>query len=164
MVNFTFLDQAKAAWAVVIKGKGGHCPCCNRWGKIYPRSINTTMAKGLVWLAAQPTNDEGYVYVAGNAPTWLLRSNQLSTLKWWGLITRPVSSDPALKHSGHWRVTRKGHAFARNRVAVPKKVFTYDGEPVDFSDETVFIEECFGEYFNYSRTMGGNFLNQVFTD
>ena len=42
------LEQLRAAWRSTIEEDGGHCPCCDRWGKIYSRTLNKTMAKSLV--------------------------------------------------------------------------------------------------------------------
>jgi hypothetical protein len=28
--------------------EGTTCPCCDRWAKVYKRSINSSMAKGLI--------------------------------------------------------------------------------------------------------------------
>lgn len=151
-----FLSELRAVWRSVIEGDGGHCPCCNRWGKVYPRTLNKTMAHSLIWLAHHSANGD-WVDVPLRAPRWLIRSNQLPALRWWGLIERsePDEEDKTKKHSGLWRATAKGIQFAQNQLRVPKKVYTYNAEVEGFSDELVSIEDCV-EAFDYSAVMENN--------
>jgi hypothetical protein len=68
------LEDAKADWLYAINGDGGYCPCCDRWGKIYPRQSNSSMARALIWLVAKgprwtdvPVRDAGSVRgICGN--------------------------------------------------------------------------------------------------
>jgi hypothetical protein len=147
----TFLDKLRSAWRVNIDGDGGHCPCCDRWGKIYPRSLNETMARSLLWLVNQSANGD-WIDVPQRAPRWLVRSNQLPTLRWWGLVERLDTEDKTKKHSGFWTATESGVLFAQNRLQVPKKVYTYNAEVEGFSQELVTIKDCIGN-FDYSAVM-----------
>lgn len=149
-----FLSGLRAVWRTVIEDEGGHCPCCDRWGKVYPRSLNETMARSLVWLAHNSANGD-WVDVPRRAPRWLVRSNQLPTLRWWGLVERLDTEDKAKKHSGLWRATPRGVMFAQNRLQVPKKVYTYNAEVEGFSEELVTIKDCI-EQFDYSAVMESN--------
>jgi len=150
----TFLEELRGIWRVVIGDEGGYCPCCDRWGKIYPRSLNETMARSLVWLAHHSANGD-WVDVPKRAPRWLVQSNQLPTLRWWGLVERHGTDDPTKKHSGIWRATKRGVLFAQNRLQVPKKVYTYNAEVEGFSEELVTIKDCVGS-FDYSAVMENN--------
>ena len=149
-----FLAELRAIWRRAIEDEGGHCPCCDRWGKVYPRSLNETMARSMVWLAHHSQHGD-WVDVPRKAPRWLVRSNQLPTLRWWGLVERLASEDAAKKHSGLWRATSKGILFAQDRLRVPKKVYTYNAEVEGFSTETVSIRNCI-ESFDYSAVMSSN--------
>jgi hypothetical protein len=93
--------------------------------------------------------------VPTSAPQWLVRSNQLATLHWWGLVERK-SKDKThkAKFSGIWRSTQLGREFAQGEVRVPKKVFTYRGNVEGTSPEEVSINECFKEVFDYEEVMG----------
>ena len=46
------LQQQRDAWRHTIEGEGGHCPVCARWGRIYGRGLNETMARALIWLVS----------------------------------------------------------------------------------------------------------------
>lgn len=151
------LQTLRHQWRDTIEHEGGHCPVCDRWGKVYPRAINRTMARSLIWLTqAKPVKD-GWVDVPAQAPKWLVRSNQLPTLRWWGLVERMPHDSGEKKFSGMWRVTQSGHDFVDGKVTVPHKVFTYNGEVEGVSLETVKIHECFSSLFDYETTMRGTF-------
>lgn len=152
----TTLLDAKAGWRKTIHGKGGNCPCCERFGKVYARALNKTMVESLKWLADQNTAKglREWIDVPNTAPKAVLRSNQLASLRWWGLVERqlPDPGDKKAKHSGMWRVTLRGMDFVEGRLLVPKKVSTYNGEVVSTSDEMVSITSLFPG-FNYSAVM-----------
>lgn len=150
-VKSEFLAELRALWKGIIREDGGHCPCCDRWGKIYSRSLNKTMAKSLLWLAKNSANGE-WVDVPLRGPRWLVRSNQLPTLRWWGLVERHGNDDPTQKHSGLWRATDKGIQFAQGRITVPKKVFTYNAEALEFGGDDVTIKDCIDK-FDYAEVM-----------
>lgn len=155
------LQAHRDAWRHTIEGEGGYCPVCARWGKIYGRSLNETMARSLIWLVATPLVN-GWVDVPVKAPRWLVRSNQLPTLKWWGLVERhPSDSDSKIKHSGLWRPTDLGYEFASARKRVPKKVFTYNDEVEGHSTETVSIDQCFKHHFDYQEVMNSHFATST---
>ena len=141
------LEELKANWEKIKHGDGGHCPVCDRWGKIYPRGINYTMARSLIWLAS---HGDPWIDVPNTAPTWLLRSNQLPTLRWWDMVERnDDDKSPEFKHSGMWRATSYGKLFAMNKITAPDKVFTYNGDVVARSVNFVPITTCFNANFDY---------------
>jgi hypothetical protein len=155
------LQQHRDAWRHTIEGDGGHCPVCARWGRIYGRAINETMARSLIWLVFAPM-DNGWVNIPATAPRWLVRSNQLPTLKWWGLVERcPNEKDSKIKHSGLWRPTALGYDFVNTGARVPKKVFTYNDQVEAHSTETVAIYQCFKQQFDYQEVMNTHFPKVV---
>jgi len=150
--------ELRKAWRHTIDRDGGHCPVCDRWGKVYSRNINKSMAKSLIWLCTAKADEAGWVNVPVNGPQWVVRTNQLATLRWWNLVERrPKLDDDKKKHSGYWRVTQTGLDFVLKHTRVPKKVFTYKGEVEATSVETVFIEDCFKEFFDYQDVMNTYF-------
>ena len=56
-------EALRDAWGRTIANDGGHCPVCDRWGKIYLRNINVTMAQGLMWLCRQTGDADGWINV-----------------------------------------------------------------------------------------------------
>lgn len=152
----TELEQQRLAWKKTIHGDGGECPCCDRFGKVYARAINKTMADSLKWLYDE-NNAKGpreWIDVPNTAPKEVLRSNQLPTLRWWGLVEREAA-DPKgkKKHSGHWRVTLKGMDFVEGKTLVPRKVYTYNGDVVGMSDDDTDYDSCLKRSFDIKATM-----------
>ena len=93
--------------------KGSQCPCCGGFTRFYERRINKTMARCLGWLAHISGPDLDWVEVPKKAPRWLLRSNQLATLRHWNLVEKQESVESKGKASGICRQpTPKISAFA----------------------------------------------------
>ena len=152
----SMLTRLRTVWRGVIESSGGHCPVCDRWGKIYARPINRTMARSLIWLCYANADKEGWVDVPTLAPRWVVQSNQLPTLRWWGLVERKGNEgETKTKHSGLWRPTAAGLDFVHHGTKVPKQVFTYNDTVQGNSTETVAIKDCFTDNFDYNATMAG---------
>lgn len=150
-------EELRQQWRHAIENDGAHCPVCDRWGRIYARGINKTMARSLMWLCQAIKDKDGWVDVPSNAPRWLVRSNQLATLRWWSLVERRGNDDPKNKHSGMWRATKLGVDFVHGLKKIPEKVYTYNGEVETVSQNLVHISECFQDYFNYEQIMNEYF-------
>lgn len=146
------LQALREGWKLVIEGDGGHCPCCDRWGKIYRRPLNSSMARALMWLINQKGREDGWVHVPSIAPAWLLRSHQLPTLHLWGLVMS-FGADTKLASSGLWQATPAGVAFAREQQRVPKYVYVYNNTALEFDGEQISIRDALGNKYNYDEIM-----------
>ena len=148
------LIQLRKNWSLVIEGDGGNCPCCDRWGKIYQRGLNSSMSRSLIWLVfnAKPRED-GWVHVPSSAPDWMLRNSQLTALKMWGLVTTVKQEDNGTKlsSSGLWMPTEKGRLFAQGAIHVHKYVYVYNDRVVSMDGDQVTIQDCLGDKFNYEE-------------
>lgn len=148
------VERLRAAWRATIEDGGGHCVVCDRWGKIYSRPINRTMAHSLIWLAHAEADADGWVDVPKKGPRWVVQSNQLPTLRWWGLVERkPNEGETKTKHSGLWRLTPEGGKFVSHGARIPKHVFTYNDTVQGYGTETVTIKDCFLDNFDYNTVM-----------
>ncbi len=149
-------EALKAQWHTTIHGDGGECPTCERFGKVYSRGLNDTMAKSLEWLYDQNTKQgvRTWINVPSTAPAEVIRTNQLPSLRWWGLVERELPAPGSKqKHSGNWRVTLRGADFVEGKMLVPKKVMTYNGEAVGYSDEQTDITSCHKASFDINDVM-----------
>ena len=90
-------SELRKAWRHAIEHDGGHCPVCDRWGKVYPRSINKSMAKSLIWLCSSDSDADNWVNVPVTGPQWVVRTNQLPTLRWWDLVERRANTEDEKK-------------------------------------------------------------------
>jgi hypothetical protein len=163
------ITDARGEWDLTIRDKGGYCPCCDRWGKVYRYGISHAMTKALLWMAS--SHGENWIDMPKQAPRDLIQTYTFATLKWWRLIERLhiekevkvekndegeqvlVYADSETKSSGLWRVTPIGMMFAKGQVQVPQYVYLYNDTLKDVSTETVYIKDCVGKKFNYSEIM-----------
>jgi hypothetical protein len=134
---------------------GTTCPCCDKYVRRYKRKFNSTMARSLLWLVeANRLIADGWVNVPYVAPRWLVQTNQLPTVRWWGLIERHPNTDSTTKHSGLWRPTDAGIAFAAKESKIIASAITYNGNVTGFTGGEIDIEDALGEKFDYSKMMG----------
>ncbi len=150
------LTQAKDWLSSVAGNVGGpvRCPCCDKAAKIYRRTLNSTMARSLIWLDRfLKKTGETWVHVPTNAPRWLVKTNQLPTMTHWVLVDPRPNQNPKKKSSGEWRITKRGRVFVRNGLRLPKRVHVYDDVAIGFSQETTDIVEALGENFDYEKLM-----------
>jgi len=157
----TTLETMRDLWKVAIEGDGAHCLCCDRWGKVYRRNLNASMARALMWLVNQEDRGDGWVHVPSSAPPWMLRSHQLPTLQLWGLVEGFSSGDSKLQSSGLWKPTQLGVAFANNRATVQKYVYVYNNMVRDTEGDQIFIGDALGSKYNYEEIMA-NYDGTVF--
>ena len=154
------LGVLRKKWRHIIDHGGGNCPVCDRWGMVYARTLNKTMAQSLIWLCREHiTTGYTWIDVPNTAPRLVIRSNQLPVLSSWGLVERcPKSPNKGgAKYSGLWRPTDKGYAFYNGKIKVPQKAFAYNNKIEGYSQEEVYIDECFDKYFDYNEAMAGRF-------
>jgi hypothetical protein len=155
------LGRLRDIWRSVIEGSGGHCPVCDRWGKITPIRMTHTTVRSLVWLRnIQDTTGQPWIHVPSVAPRFVMRSYSISSLKHWGLVQQRAEvpepktpGAPRTKFSGHWRITPLGREFAAGQIAVPQAVFVYNDSVWGKSDKEVYARDCFKEQFDYDAVM-----------
>lgn len=161
----TTLGRLRDIWRSIIEGSGGHCPVCERWGKVMPIRMTSTTVRSLVWLRDfQDRTQQAWVHVPSEAPRYVMRSYSISSLKHWGMVQQraeTVATDATgkrtTKYSGYWRITPQGRDFAAGLIAVPKAMFVYDDSVWGKSDKDVYARDCFKEHFDYDAMMSGTF-------
>jgi len=146
------LATLRGEWALTIEKDGGYCPCCDRWGKIYRRNLNSSMARALMWLVEFPDRGDGWTHVPSNAPAWMLRTQQLPTLHLWGLV-QGADTETKLASSGLWKPTTKGRSFALNTAAVKKYVYVYNNTVMAMDGDDIWIVDALGSKYNYHEIM-----------
>jgi len=152
------IREARDAWDATISDKGGDCPCCDRWGKVYRYKISEADAKALLWMCSHTDIDNTWIDMPRQAPRWVVATNSFTKLKWWGAIQRhpAVSSSEDgrdKKFTGMWRVTDLGLLFGERLTQLPKYAYVYNDRLKSLSDETCFISDCFKEHFDYEEIM-----------
>lgn len=134
--------------------KGAKCPCCRQYVKLYGRKLNTTMARGLLWLCQKSGPDGSWVDVPKFGPRWLVtKGGTLATLAHWDLIESQENEDKKKRTSGLWRPTKEGWDFAHGKRVAPTHVFLYNNRPIAFSNTFMGIEGALGDGFDYEELM-----------
>lgn len=154
----SYLAQLKSNWRATIEGRGGYCPCCDRWGKISPHSITEKQALTLAWMRRAPADEHGWINMPLHAPHWVMRSKNFSLLQHWGLVQSAPSADEKKKGSGHWRLTQQGKDFIAGRIQLPLKAYIYNNQVEGWSDQKVSFQDCFGRSFDYAEVMSDDFV------
>lgn len=131
---------------------GVSCPCCDQYARLYRRKLNATMAYALIWMCRQ---DNGWIDMPKRAPRIVIATNQLGTLALWEVIEQRANTDLARKHSGFWRPTERGRAFANNTLQLPTHVYLYNNKVQAWSETRGTIVDALGKQFSYRELMAG---------
>lgn len=153
----SFMKTLRQAWQKGIKAKdGANCPCCDRFGKVYSRSINRSIAQSLKWMYLFSKEHGAGVWadMREDAPQQSIRANEYTKLLSWNLAEKmPVEPGSSQKNSGMYRITQKGIDFVECRIMVPKNVFIYNNEVLGSSEEMTDFVSCLDEHFDYQELM-----------
>ena len=146
-----------------IKEEGVKCPVCDRFAKIYRRKLNSTMARGLIWLYHEGGKEQRLYVNFSKMPPFLLKSNQLASNRWWNLVERKPNDDPKVKHSGIWRLTILGRNFVLGFATVRTHIWHYNSQALGFDGGYTDIETALGSHFNYAEMMAESLHERVNT-
>ena len=138
----SIVDVKQDFFKVLSAGKHMDCPLCGRYAKYELRPLNATMARSLVWIVRTFEATGDWVDVPKQAPKWLIKTNQHTTLAKWGLLERGRNVDPTKNHSGLWRPTKLGINFVNNGFSVPWKVCLWDDTKIGITKEEITIHEA----------------------
>ena len=145
-----YLRKMRENWKKNIEEKGGHCPCCERFGKVYKRKMNQHLALCLRWIYVHGEED-GWVDVQNKAPRWILKSKTYPLLEHWNLIESKENG------SGVWKATDQGREFIHGYRAVPVAVHIYGNRLWGSEVEDIDFKNCFGKHFNFEEMMEAEF-------
>ena len=160
------LEEQTSGFLERVKSEGENCPTCKRYTKVYRRKLNSTMARGLIWLYREGGGDQRLYVNFAKMPPFLLKSNQLASNRWWDLVERAPNDDPAIKHSGMWRLTVLGRNFVKGFTTVKSHIWHYNSELLGRDGDYIKIDEALGKHFNYSEMMAesheqGSFFDSI---
>lgn len=158
------LSEVKKLTAVMAE-KGGHCPCCQQFVKLYRRRLGSSMARALVHLhrhLERPGTEDKWVHL----PTYLTknrlpRSDEAKLVHWGILESLRADRDDGSSRNGYYQITELGKKFVKNEIRVPKYIWIYNQSVYGFSDgqarplETISIIEALGAKFSYRELMEG---------
>jgi len=147
----------KARWYLAgkIADEGARCPCCRKWAKVNAFNLTGTLLRKLILLTDKTTGKHMWVETADKKqfPAWFTQTNDHSKLAYWGLLESRGTPGAVTKQSGHWRPTKQGLRFARNKLSVPATAFVYDSTVVGHSVELVLAADVKTKGYNYWEEM-----------
>ncbi len=136
--------------------EGTVCPCCDRYGKIHRRKLNSGIARVLIGLYRLDRMAAGEWIHVPTRIDYRSGGSDYGILEFWGLIERrgDVKED-GNPSSGYYRITPAGIAFAKREVKVVRHLSFYNDAIVedDEKSEDVDIREALGDKFNYEELM-----------
>lgn len=142
------------------KPGGVRCPCCDQFVKLYRRTLNSGMARSLIWLVryCEGMSEDArkfspWVDVPKVAPRDVIASREFGKLEHWGLVKQAVNTSTKQQCSGFWMPTERGVDFVHARILVPARVFLYDNKIEGWSEDTISIQEALGMKFDYTDLM-----------
>lgn len=131
--------------------KGGICPNCLRYGKIYRRDVNAGMI-GILKFLKQVTidinPDRGWLRITEYMKDFKenFRTQEYSKLRYWNLLERHQHD-----FTGMWRVSEFGNLFLDGEAKIPKSVYIFDCQLVGVSGETLGINDILGKDIQYGE-------------
>lgn len=150
---FPSLDEAREWLAQSVHEKSGAiCPCCERFDKVYDRTINAAAVRNICLL---------YQYTKRNGDGFYHYKDFMSGFAGWdvtkflhlGLVKRQANDSDVTHTSGTYRITESGKSFVEGKVRIPARLTFYHNELIGTSEELRSIEELWPD-FNYQELMG----------
>jgi hypothetical protein len=141
--------RARERYWEQLWNEGGKCPCCDRYGKIYVRKLDYSIAHALILLHKFGPNGE-WVHYKRLAER--LASRAFTILRFWGLV-EPDAPAGETWGRGNWRVTDLGRRFVLNRVRVPQSHLLFHANSFGPHGSLVSIVECLADRFDYDELM-----------
>jgi hypothetical protein len=134
---------------------GGDCPCCQQRVQVYKRTLASSSAYGLITMYRHHGREFGH---APSTADLARLGGELARLGMRGLLEEKPELRDDGGRAGWWRVSELGESFVLGRCRVPKHIYVYAGQQIDYpngSIETTSIEEACGKRFNYREMMSG---------
>lgn len=127
---------------------GFDCPTCKRMVQIYKRTLHKSIILQLVNLL-NAGGDKKYIhsdkFITGTV------GKDFAISKHWDLIVQEPTEDRRRKTSGKWKLTPLGVDFLLSRSAIHKYTYLFNDKIIGTSESVVFIKDCLGKTFDYSK-------------
>lgn len=151
--------EAKTSFFTEAEKDGSKCPCCMRYGKVYKRSINSSMAAVLILLHRYKhlgfTHVPTLINETAKASVAAAIRGDFAKLRYWGLIEEGFFVvDSSKKYNGTWRITPAGERFAKGEIRVSKYGWVYNTKLLRFGGPQVTIHDALTNKFDYTALMG----------
>lgn len=113
----------------------GVCPACGQNTLDHRHSLTKPLGEALL-----------RVYYAGGGPLRISRLisgrsklDNFQKLRYWGLAEQVAAPD-GTRTDGYWQTTERGNLFCRRELKVPRRVWTYQGEFLEYDQEDDLVD------------------------
>lgn len=133
------VNKLAAALKREVEDRGvedGTCSTCGAKLVEYKHGLSRALCRTLAVVATQFGDTKPH-QIKDMRLNYNQRCN-FQKLKYWNLIKKIGDADGK---GGTWAITDNGMRFISGEIEMPKSVWTFRGEPVRYSDETIFITE-----------------------
>ena len=127
------------------------CPCCDKWCKVYRRTIHAEVAEFLVELVRRHQDTRDWVS-ARDIRGGVKASTDAAYLVHWGLVRKKDAQERGPR-GGLYRPTELGVSFVHGLERVPAWVELYNNRPVNWASERVDVAGALGRPFEYATTV-----------
>jgi len=149
------LEEAKDNLRAVIN-KGGTCPCCNQFAKVYRRKLNSGMALTLIIMYRKAREFQHIEDILAGEDVPASFGGDFAKLRFWGLAEFSNEAyNGSSNKSGLWKITPEGIDFCTLDLSVQKYAKIYNNVLMKLDGEYVDVIECLGNKFNYHELMKG---------
>lgn len=154
------LSRARESFWANAVDEGSTCPCCDRFGRIYRRALNSGMTWWLI-IFYKHTRDHqifqsGFIDVR-EVKGGIERAHkcEFEKLAYWGLIEKLAVEKDEGHASGFWRITQLGRDFVEEKAQVLSHALDYNGGCRGLTGENIGIRRALRKKFDYGELMGG---------
>jgi hypothetical protein len=150
------IDKEALMHQVMTSGRNKklYCPCCGRLVHVYPRGLNSGMARFLLLLVRAYKKYPRFYSTRDLMPHDNKACSDGTYLVHWGLIEKSDGTNSAMAPAGSYRPTEKGLRFAHGLERVPSHAHVIPPNTlVGWSDKTTDVKKALGKKFNYEELM-----------
>jgi hypothetical protein len=145
------LNEASEWYFTEIWDRLTCCPCCDRYGKVYYRTIHIGLALCLIELYRAGGETEFIRTPDEDNPLGkaIDPGGRLSKAVLWGLVEMA-------DERGWWTLTPKGTDFVKGLITVPSHVWEYDGHLLKVDDDKrINIRDALDTPFDLEKLLNG---------
>ena len=147
-MNENTIREAKTWLREKAAKDGAKCPVCNRFTKVYKRTITSSMAIFLIkfWNRHkdfefhQVTKEKDYNFCG-----------DYGKLAYWGLMKPRGDIGESSRYSGYWKITDIGLKFVKNELKLRKYCLVYDNRVIAMKGDEISIKSALTNKFNYEE-------------
>jgi len=119
------------------------CAKCGAPTLEYKHTLSKVLAGDLIRLYEYQRSREFLAVMLADLRLNYSQASNFQKLRYWGLVEHRTKED---KRTGHWSITEKGEDWLRSLIRLPRCVWTYRGEVIEFEGDKILITDTMPDY------------------